>query len=234
MRIVGAGRAGQSFAAALTSVGYDIEVVPRGSPVEAAAEGVDGVLIATPDQAIAEVAATIRPGAAVLLHCSGATTLTALAPHEQRGSVHPLMALPSPQVGSERLLDGGWFAVDGHKLAAQLVGDLGGRSFVVSDERRALYHATAAVSANHLVALLGQVERLADLADVPAQAFLDLARGSFDDVEERGAAASLTGPAARGDHATLRAHLSALPEAERDLYETLMHAAQKLADSSRR
>jgi predicted short-subunit dehydrogenase-like oxidoreductase (DUF2520 family) len=44
-----------------------------------------------------------------------------------------------------------------------------------------------------------------------------------------GAAAALTGPAARGDHTTLDAHRVALPPSERGLYDTLVVAAQHLA-----
>lgn len=209
-------------------MGYDVELLRRGDPLDRAAHGVDAVLIATPDAAIAEVAQAIDVGTAVVLHCSGVTPLTALEPHDARGSVHPLMALPSPEVGAERLRNHGWFAVDGHALATQIARDLDGRHFVVEDDHRALYHATAAVSANHLVALLAQVERLAALAGVPPQAFFDLARGSFDDAAKNGAAAALTGPAARGDVTTIEAHIGALPASERELYEVLMQAARDL------
>ena len=41
-----------------------------------------------------------------------------------------------------------------------------------ADDRRAAYHAAAVVASNHLVALLGQVERLAAAAGVPLDAFL--------------------------------------------------------------
>ena len=195
----------------------------------AAAEGVDAVLIATPDSVIADVAAAIAPGGAVVLHCSGATGLEPLAMHARRGSIHPLMALPSPETGADRLRSGGWFAVAGDDFAESLVSVLGGRSFPVADESRALYHAAAAVSANHLVALLGQVERLAAAAGVPVDAYFDLARGSFDDVVAQGAVASLTGPAARGDEETLAAHRTALPADELALYDALAAAAQQLA-----
>lgn len=231
VRIVGPGRAGQSFAEAFRTVGITVDLLPRHSPVAAAALDVDVVLIATPDREIAAVAQAITAGPAVVLHCSGASGLPPLARHPRHGSLHPLMALPTAQIGAKRLRDNGWFAVAGDPVATELAAALGGRSFVVDDDKRALYHATAVVSANHLVALLGQVERLAALADVPVQAFLDLARGSFDDVVDRGAAAVLTGPAARGDHATLDAHRAALPASERALYDTLVAAAQQLADA---
>lgn len=194
-----------------------------------AAADVDVVLITTPDREIANVAAVIEPGAAAVLHCSGATSLAAVSGHERHGSLHPLMALPDPATGASRLCDNGWFAVAGDPVSVELAEKLGGRYFAVSDVDRAIYHATAAVSANHLVALLGQVERLAAAAGVPAAAFFDLARGSFDDVVARGASAALTGPAARGDTETIAAHIASLPEAERSLYTSLAAAAQALS-----
>lgn len=206
-----------------------MDVLARSAPIAQAAADVDAVLIATPDSAIAQVAAEIEPGPAAVLHCSGATALTPLAAHARHGSLHPLMALPDARTGAQRLCDNGWFAVAGDPMATELAEQLGGRHFEVPDGNRALYHATAAVSANHLVALLGQVERLAARVGVPVEAFLDLAQGSFDDVAATSAAVALTGPASRGDHATLTAHVEALPESERALYEALATAAQALA-----
>ena len=229
VRIVGPGRAGRSFAAAWSHAGLQVELLDRTADVLSAAQDVDVVLIATQDRAIADVAAQIHPGEAAVLHCSGATGLDVVRHHARHGSIHPLMALPTPDIGAVRLADHGWFAVAGDPIVNELVDVLHGRSFQVSDDMRSLYHATAAVSANHLVALLGQVERLAELAGVPVQAFLDLARGSFNDVVERGAVAALTGPAARGDTATLDAHRASLPPDEVLLYDTLAAAAQQLA-----
>lgn len=230
VRIVGPGRAGKSFAQALAAGGVDVHLLARNEPVTEAAAEVDAVLIATPDGVIADVASEIATGEGAVLHCSGATGLDALAPHARRGSVHPLMTLPEPKLGAARLGGGGWFAVDGDPIAAQLVDALGGRRFVVTDEQRALYHATAVVSSNHLVALLGQVERLAAQLDVPLQAFLDLAKGALDDVGVHGAAGALTGPAARGDEITLGAHRGALAADEINLYNALVDAAKRLVD----
>ncbi len=228
VRIIGPGRAGQSFARALSAVGVSVDLLERNADVRGAALGVDAVLVCTPDALIASVAQSIEPGPAVILHCSGATGLAALAGHERVGSVHPLMALPDPVTGAERLRSSGWFAVAGDPITRQLVDALGGRHFEVQDEHRARYHATAAVAANHLVALLGQVERLAASVEVPVDAFLDLAAGSFADVRRVGAAAALTGPAARGDQATLDAHRASLPGGEVELYEVLAAAAARL------
>lgn len=206
----------------------------RDASIALAAADVDVVLICTPDAAIASVAAQIEPGPAVVLHCSGATGLDVLGPHVRIGSMHPLMALPDRVTGAARLQADGWFAIDGDPdlglaVTRQLVESLGGRAVQVDDDKRALYHATAVVSANHTVALLGQIERLAAQVGVPLQAFLDMAQASLDDVSARGAAAALTGPASRGDLATLDAHRHALPASERALYDALASAAATLA-----
>ena len=57
-----------------------------------------------------------------------------------------------------------------------------------TDADRARYHAAACVASNHLVALLGQVERLAADAGVPLEAFLPLVRATLDNVDELGPA----------------------------------------------
>lgn len=227
---MGPGRAGRSFAAALGAAGLTVELVGHDQAVAAAARDVDAVLIATPDRAIADVARAIAPDTAAVLHCSGATNLEALAPHQRRGSIHPLMALPDETIGAARLAGGGWFAVAGDQIATDLVEALGGCSFEVAEADRTLYHATATIAANHLVALLAQVERLGEQVGVPLKAFLDLAQGSFEDVVLNGAAAALTGPAARGDDSTLEAHRRALPPTERALYDALAQAAAELAE----
>ena len=51
---------------------------------------------------------------------------------------------------------------------------------------RAAYHAAACIAANHVVALLGQVERVAASAGLPLDAFLDLTRAAVEDVSRLG------------------------------------------------
>lgn len=234
--IIGQGRAGGSFAAALPRVGWTVsELYRRGDDLAAAAARVDLVLIATPDDAITSVSEAIEPGPAVVAHVAGSVGVDVIsAAHQRRAAVHPLMSLPDPVSGSERLLAGGWFATAGDSVGTELVGALGGRHVEVADADRALYHATAAVASNHLTALLGQVERLAASIGLPAEPFLDLCAGSLASVRAVGAARALTGPAARGDLGTLERHLEALgslsPE-EQALYRAMMEAAISLAAS---
>ncbi len=233
VRVIGAGRAGRSFAKAIDDlVDWDvIDMRGRGVAIEDAAADVDLVLIATPDTVVADVAAAIRPGRAVVAHVAGSLGLDVLAPHDRRAALHPLMSLPDAEIGAERLT-GGWFAVAGDPLVADLATALGGRTFEIADDDRALYHAAAAVASNHLVALLGHAQRLGASVGVPADALMALALGSAENAVALGPAAALTGPAARGDEATLVAHRDAIGRrAPRELaaYEAMLAEARRLA-----
>ena len=230
-RVIGPGRAGLSLARALDGVGWHVEpALGRGDRVDAAAEGVDLLVVATPDADVARVASAVRPvPTTVVAHLAGSLGLDALAPHERRAAIHPLVALPDPATGAARLASGAWFAVAGDELAGAVVAALGGRSVEVADSHRALHHAAAVIAANHLVALLGQVERIAAVTGVPLDAYLALAEAALADVTAFGPAAALTGPVARGDTATVRRHLAALDPSERPAYAALAGAAHRLS-----
>ncbi|MCY3650681.1 MAG: DUF2520 domain-containing protein [Acidimicrobiaceae bacterium] len=237
VRIIGGGRAGGAMAAALTEVGWHLRPILGRSATPAAlsgaADGVDLVLIATPDNAVAEVSAAIEPAAtAAVAHLAGSLGLDAVAGHPRPAALHPLVALPDVAVGARRLLAGGWFAVAGDPIVRQVVADLGGQAFEVADADRPAYHAAAVVASNHLVALLGQAERIASVAGVPFAAFMGLVRATVANVDELGPAAALTGPAARGDTETIRRHLEAIGPDERAAYEALSQQARRLANQS--
>lgn len=226
VRIIGRGRAGGSLATALAGLAH-VDLTGRGDHA-GAANGCDVLVLAVPDRTIADCAAAVEPGEAVVAHMSGATGLDALRPHARVGSLHPLVSLPDADTGARRLR-GAWMALAGDPLMVTLAALLDGRTFRVDDEHRALYHATASVAANHLVALLAQVERLASLAGVPPEPFMDLAAGAFSNTARSGAAAALTGPVSRGDWDTVRRHLDVLPTAEHTLYLALAAQAAALA-----
>jgi predicted short-subunit dehydrogenase-like oxidoreductase (DUF2520 family) len=164
-----------------------------------------------------------------VVHLSGSLGLDALGAHPRRAAVHPLVPLPNGEVGAARLCSGVTFAVAGDAVAHEIAATLGGRTVVVADEDRAAYHAAACIAANHVVALLGQVERVAVSVGLDLESFLPLTRAAVDDVAALGAQAALTGPARRGDWATLSRHLDALGESERPGYQAGAALATKLA-----
>jgi len=254
LAIVGPGRAGTALSLALVARGWTVTAVAgrspeaestrrvavaldaRPVPASDAGRDADLVIVATPDTAIAGAAAGLAPSlreGALVLHLSGARTLHEFddlllaRPEVAVGSLHPLQSLPSGEVGRARL-PGSWCAIDGPDSVERIALTLGMRPFRVDAADRMRYHATACVASNHLVALLGQVERLAANAGVPFEAFLPLVRATLGNVDDLGTAGAVTGPVARGDVATVAAHLDALPPGERAAYRAGAVAALRL------
>ena len=208
--IVGAGRLGTVLAAALGAPS------PLGRGADA--RGATAVLLCVPDAEIAAAAAAIEPGPLVG-HCSGATGLDVLSPHEAF-SLHPLMTVPG---GAPRdVLDGAGCAVDGStpralELAHALAARLGMLATRVTDQDRAAYHAAASIASNFLVTLEGAAERLAATAGVERALLAPLVRGAVENWAARGAEEALTGPIARGDDETVARQRAAVAERTPDL-----------------
>jgi predicted short-subunit dehydrogenase-like oxidoreductase (DUF2520 family) len=186
------------------------------------------VLLCVPDRAIAEVAAA-TPVGPWIAHVSGATPLDALGPHTRRFGLHPLQSF-SRERGPEQL-DGVWGAVSAETDEARAVGwglaeTLGLRPFDLDDDKRAAYHAGAAIASNYLVALRAAARSLFEAADVPPEALDPLIRGVMD------TGFQLTGPIARGDWETVGRHLAVIrterPELEQ-LYLILAGATARIA-----
>jgi predicted short-subunit dehydrogenase-like oxidoreductase (DUF2520 family) len=98
---------------------------------------------------------------------------------------------------------------------------------------KALYHAAAVFASNYAVALLSVAEGVmvrggADPANARA-ALAMLAGGAVRNVAEHGPSAALTGPIARGDAETVALHLSRLSADERAVYSVLGREALRLA-----
>ena len=192
--VIGAGRAGTAIAARLRE---------RGVPVRDSGEL---RLLCVPDRAIAEVAGAIEPGPWVA-HVSGGTPLAALAPHVKRFSVHPLQTLTLAR-GPEQL-DGAWGAVtaesdDAQARALWLAETLGLHPFVLADDKRASYHAGAAIASNFLVTLYRTASQLFEDAGAPPEGLVPLMTRTIENDFD------LTGPISRGDWETVERHRTAL------------------------
>jgi predicted short-subunit dehydrogenase-like oxidoreductase (DUF2520 family) len=214
VQVIGSGRVGSAVAARLRERGV---AVSDDEP--------EVVLLCVPDTAISDVSRCLAPGQAWVGHVSGATPLSALAPHERRFSLHPLQSFD--RSGDPAQLDGAWAAIGGESdealaVARELAETLGLRPFELAESDRTLYHAGAVFASNYLVTL----QRAAVRLGVPAEGLVRLMRGTIDHGFE------LTGPLARGDWATVEAHKQAIrathPELEH-LYETLAGATLLLA-----
>ena len=207
VHVIGGGRAGATIAARLAERGVAVAI---GRPPIPESEL---VVIAVPDAAIATVAKEVERGRWVA-HVSGATPLSALAPHKRRFTVHPLQTLTLDR-GPEQL-DGAWAAItaendDAMKRARWLAETLGLQAFELADADRTLYHAGAVIGGNFLVTLYGVASRLLGESGAPPEAIVPLMRRTIENGFD------LTGPIARGDWATVDAHIDALEDRAPDL-----------------
>jgi predicted short-subunit dehydrogenase-like oxidoreductase (DUF2520 family) len=184
--IVGAGRVGAAFGAALARAGHSITGASGRSDAAIAriasrlpgtlhrrAEDVvraaDLVIFAVPDDHLAPLIAHLgesgafRPGM-IVAHTSGSHGIGILHPATARGALplalHPAMTFTGGPDDVERLMSGISFGVTApdelKPLATQLVAELGGIPEWIPESRRALYHAALAHGANHLVTLVNE------------------------------------------------------------------------------
>jgi predicted short-subunit dehydrogenase-like oxidoreductase (DUF2520 family) len=236
LAIVGTGRLGNAFARALGAWGSiepdaatSIQLV---GPLGRGADGFgcDGVLLCVPDAEIALAAAAIAPGPLVG-HCSGATGLEPLAPHEAF-SLHPLMTVTAD--GAD--FAGATAAVDGATDAAlafatRLAGALRMEAMRVRPEDRPAYHAAASIASNFLVTLEAAAEELGATAGIRRQMLVPLVRATVENWASMGGELALTGPVARRDQATVARQREAVAErtpALVPLFDALTEATRAL------
>jgi predicted short-subunit dehydrogenase-like oxidoreductase (DUF2520 family) len=233
--VVGAGRMGRAMCAALNEAGYEAgEPLGRGE----VPAGADAILLCVPDSEISAAAAAVAGSALFVGHTSGATPLSALEPSgAQAFGLHPLQTV----TGAATRFDGCGCAVAGSSpealtLAERLAGDLGMLPFEVRDSQRAAYHAAASIASNFLVTLEAEAEALAGSAGIEgfdARRMLGpLVRSTVENWIALGPERALTGPVARGDHATVAAQRAAIaaqrPELE-PLFDRLVERTEALA-----
>jgi predicted short-subunit dehydrogenase-like oxidoreductase (DUF2520 family) len=228
--VVGAGRLGTALVRALAEAGLEVA-----GPLGHGADGdrADAVLVCVPDGQIARAAARVAPGRLVG-HCSGATPLSALAPHESF-SLHPLMTVSGPDTPFQ----GAGSAVAGatpRALAAAvaLARALGMRPVEVAEEDRVAYHAAASLASNFLVALEAAAERLAATASVDRELLAPLVRATVENWALVGPERALTGPIARGDEDTVARQRAAVADRTPELlalWDALADATRALAAS---
>jgi predicted short-subunit dehydrogenase-like oxidoreductase (DUF2520 family) len=228
LAIVGRGRLGNSLAVALREAPFELNG-PFGRGCDGAAA--DVVLLCVPDAEIRAAAAMVAPGPLVG-HCSGATGLRALAPHEAF-SMHPLMTVSA----SGASFSGAGAAIAGSTpralaTAAAVASALAMRPVQVDERDRAAYHAAASIASNFLVTLEAAAERIAAGAGVKRELLVPLVRATVDNWAALGPQRALTGPVTRGDEATVEAQREAIAErapALLELFDALVAATRELA-----
>jgi pantoate--beta-alanine ligase len=230
--IVGRGRLGTALARALRERGLDV-AQPAGRHAEL--RGSEVVILCVPDSEIAAAAAAV-PDGAIVGHCSGATGLDVLAPHE-RLSLHPLMTFAADD-GADRFAGAGAAIAGSTSRALEIARALAERLDMVpleiEDGDRVAYHAAASIASNFLVTLEAAAERLAADAGADRSALVPLVRATVENWARLGAERALTGPVARGDESTVAAQRAAVARREPELltmFDALVDATRTLASA---
>ncbi len=256
--LVGAGRAGRALTAALRAAGVAHALVDReriveqhGPPVFTsradAVQQAAAILVAVRDGQL-DVALDelrerdgVRPEC-VVLQVSGSAEPAARerisAAGVHYGTFHPLLPLIDPSLASFRL-QGSVIGVEGdaaaHAVAVQLAARLGASTIEIPRGERAAYHAAAVIASNFPVTLAALAEGLLSRIGVDSVAAHRAVRALMAASVENLAAApraldALTGPIARNDVATVRAHTTALHGTRpyHDVYEVVSRATLAL------
>jgi predicted short-subunit dehydrogenase-like oxidoreductase (DUF2520 family) len=235
--VVGPGRVGVPLAAALDEAGLVVDgPLGRGETPAPC----DAVVLCVPDAEIPATAEAVAGAAPLVGHTSGATPLAALAPATaERFGLHPLQTFASG-AGPETFTGAG-AAVAGSTpsaldFAVSLARRLGMTPFEIDDEGRAAYHAAASLASNFLVTLQAAAESIAGGAGLePSEAralLVPLLRRTVENLAELGPEGALTGPIARGDHATVASQRAAVEDVAPhllDLFDELVRHTHSLA-----
>ena len=192
--------------------------------------GYDVVILAVPDSQIAAAAALVEIGP-IVGHCSGATGLEVLAPH-QCFSLHPLMTVTA---NGAQFVDAGaalaGSTADALNVATHLARELGLVAVTIADADRVAYHAAASIAANFLVTLENAAETLMATAGAGREILVPLVRAAVENWATHGSSA-LTGPIARGDQETVarqRQVVAARTPDLLELFDALVSATEAMA-----
>jgi len=247
---IGAGTVGTALAFKLKARGYPVVAVFSRTPAssqrfaslvdgcqicsssQAVADKADIVFITTSDDAIGQVASSLKwhKGQGVV-HCSGADSVDILEPAKQTGALvgafHPLQTFASISYAIENI-PGSTFAIEGsgeilNKLQ-EMAASLGGNWILLKAEDKVLYHASAVIACNYFVTL---VKMSTDLwqnfgltSNVAIKALTPLLKGTLNNLNNVGLPNALTGPISRGDLGTVRKHINALEKRTPSLLST--------------
>ena len=191
---------------------------------DAIVSGSDVIFFCLPDDALSgEINRCAQAGLSfngkLFFHTSGALSSDLFEPVREKGasaaSFHPLQTIPRTSTAVSLkdfavALEGDQPAVD---YAFDMVQKIGAKPMLIQSEQKNIYHATATLASNGLVGLSGVVEEMIDavgLGEEGREYFYKLMSQSLDNSRSMTAPEAITGPAARGDVATLKQHLNSL------------------------
>ena len=170
------------------------------------------VVIATSDDAIAEMSARLKPSAAVVMHTAGAVDMDVLVPHEHRAVLWPVQTLshgaPTDLSDIPLMVDGN--TAQARETVLKLARSISESVLQLTHAQRQRMHLAAAITSNLPVFLIREAQRLLRQENLPPDLLMPLWRTTATNVSTIGPEHALTGPARRGDTRSIRKHLDQL------------------------
>ncbi len=190
------------------------------------------IIITVPDSQIKKIATTLSrqklPWKKIaVLHTAGALGAEVFSKLEELGAsvgaCHPFMTFPSR--GRPPALAGVTFGIDGNlkgmKAVRKLVRSLEGKPLEISGQQRVLYHLAAVLSCGLVTANLLMAQQVLCSLGISEkralEAILPISSETLSNINELGVRKAMTGPAVRGDKATIRRHLTELKKLDPEL-----------------
>ena len=191
--------------------------------------GFDVALIAVSDSAIAEVASSLPAYGGILTHTSGSVPMSVLSPYSQ----HPAVLYPLQTFSRDRSLDYSripFFIEAAHPTDAdtltQLASQISHTVIPADSETRRRLHVASVLTCNFTNHLVHLADTFLKDNGLDSSVLLPLLHETVAKLDDLTPLRAQTGPAIRGDSATIESHLALL-----DPYPTTQTIYRILSDS---
>lgn len=209
--------------------------VPFTADLKSLNPAADLYILAVQDDAIPEVAAQLAVAGVhnkLIVHTSGATSMQVFSGKFQRyGVFYPLQTFTKGRETDFEMIP---LCIDAKEEAdLQMLSDLAGQLsravFRISDEERAVLHVAAVFVNNFTNHLFHIGHSILEKENLPFELLLPLIQETAAKVLSAAPGSMQTGPAQRGDEATIRQHLDYLEKFPRyrQLYEAVTKSIRK-------
>jgi predicted short-subunit dehydrogenase-like oxidoreductase (DUF2520 family) len=241
---IGAGNVAKSLATAFCKSGHEVlqiyaptrehaqELVPATgaslatSSGEIAAADTDFIIIATPDSAIENVAASLSQTAATVLHLSGSTDIDVLKPHVKHyGALYPLQTFSRDYAIDDFSEIPVFVEAESDKSLQNIIAlakTISAKVELMSSAQRIALHVAAVFACNFVNAMFADAFDLCSAHGVDPQHLHPLVEETVRKAFASGNPANVqTGPAKRNDNITINKHLQCLADEKREIYAAL-------------
>lgn len=222
--IIGTGNVSWHLQKAFLAAGHNVIAVSSRLPALIPPNS-DFYIIAVSDDAIPSVAASLPPFKGILLHTSGSVSIDALAPHSPRGVFYPLQTFTKGVELNYALIPFFIEASDDDALSrlSALVASIDAEAYPLSSVNRRKLHLAAVVSSNFSNALYTLADEQLNTFGLSFSCLKPLLSETLRKAAATSPLEAQTGPARRGDYATIDSHLKELADNQdaAEIYRTL-------------